>query len=132
VWKPCSAGCHTRYESLPSFPVLRVKLGHKHALWTTTPDGHPLRLLNIRLPSDSPHDSCLEPGTTIFQRSFPSPDGTTQRTGRLLIRCADGKWIDVRRIQPADKREMSVGDWWNGLKMAQGGLVLGAGTVGVS
>lgn len=97
----------------------------QHALWITTPDSHPLRLLDIRLPDLSPSVPASAPGTALFQRSFPTPSGSTERIPRLLISCADGQWIDVRRVQAADKREMGVGDWWNGLKMGREGLVLG-------
>lgn len=98
----------------------------QHALWTTTPDGHQLRLLDIRLPGDSSDEpTASDPGTAMFQRSFPDASGQTVRTGRLLVRCADGRWVEVRRVQQADKREMAVGDWWNGLKLGQGRLVLG-------
>lgn len=114
--------------TLPHFALLYIAPTDsrlQHALWTTTPDSHPLRLLDIRLPESSPSVPASEPGTTLFQRSSPNPSGSTERTPRLLISCADGEWIDVRRVQAADKREMGVGDWWNGLKMGKEGLVLG-------
>ncbi|KAI5449410.1 Methionyl-tRNA formyltransferase [Naganishia albida] len=100
-------------------------MSHQHALWTTTPDGHALRLLDIRLVSTPPSFPASRPGTALFQRSSPSSSNPPERTPRLLISCADGEWIDVRRVQAADKKEMGVGDWWNGLKTGKEGLVLG-------
>ena len=55
--------------------------------------------------------------------------------GRLLIRTRIGEeeattgWIEIRRVQQAGKKELSVRDWWNGLKLGKGRagkLVLGS------
>ncbi|KAJ9111009.1 hypothetical protein QFC22_006654 [Naganishia vaughanmartiniae] len=65
-------------------------------------------------------------------RSPPSVSG-----GRVLIHTrsrgdVEGQeegagWIEVRRVQQAGKKELSARDWWNGLKLAKGNvLVLGS------
>ncbi|KAJ9097138.1 hypothetical protein QFC21_004807 [Naganishia friedmannii] len=123
-------------------------MSHQHALWTTLPDGQELRLLDIRIPaSDTDLPSSLQPGATIFQKSFPAEHTDTSSTdinspgsasgGRLWIRTRSreddqgdaqrGGWIEVRRVQQAGKKELSVRDWWNGLKVPKGEvLILGA------
>ncbi|KAJ9115784.1 hypothetical protein QFC24_006892 [Naganishia onofrii] len=132
-------------------------MSHQHALWTTLPDGQELRLLDIRIPASStdlPPWSSVEPGTTVFQKLFTadpvedvwasgsksqvSGSGSGVRAGsggRLLIRTRSGEeevgagWIEIRRVQQAGKKELSVWDWWNGLKLGKGRagkLVLGS------
>lgn len=41
-----------------------------------------------------------------------------------MVRCADGTWVDVRKVQQAGKRGVGVGDWWNGVKRKGNGRVL--------
>jgi methionyl-tRNA formyltransferase len=33
----------------------------------------------------------------------------------MVICCAEGTWINVKRVKSQGKREVGVNDWWNGL-----------------
>ncbi|GHJ86583.1 hypothetical protein NliqN6_2985 [Naganishia liquefaciens] len=92
-------------------------MSHQHALWTTF-DGVDLRLLDIRPARDAISED-VPPGTAIFQKRFAGSG-----EARLAVRCEDGTWIDVRRVQQAGKREVGVADWWNGVKRKEDGRVL--------
>ena len=89
----------------------------QHALWTTF-ENVDLRLLDIRLADDPPHED-VPPGTAIFQKRFAGSG-----EARLVVSCTEGTWVDVRRVQQAGKREVGVADWWNGVKRKENGRVL--------
>jgi methionyl-tRNA formyltransferase len=40
--------------------------------------------------------------------------GVTKYEQRVLVRCGENTWLELMRVQPSSKNEMSANDWLNG------------------
>lgn len=38
------------------------------------------------------------------------------RTGSLVVKCAEGTWLSVERLQTQDRAMLEAKEWWNGVK----------------
>lgn len=82
-----------------------AKANSQYPIWTTLA-GVQIQLLDISL-ATSNIDNATQPGTAVLDRRSKPPE--------LIVTCAGGSHIKVSRVKAEGKKEVNVGDWWNGL-----------------
>lgn len=99
-------------------------IAHHQPLWTDI-KGKETQLLDIStVPlSTTPWISSLPPGHASIAKI---PTSTIPLSSHaLVVRCATPETTDdehvvlVRKVKPVNGKEMTVGDWWNGLRMGK-------------
>ena len=91
---------------------LERAVGHQRSLTVTAalPDGRGVAIAGTQaIPTElgrvaSSESEC--PGTAYYSR----------KTRTLIVKCAEGTWLSVERLQTQDRAMMEAREWWNGIK----------------
>jgi methionyl-tRNA formyltransferase len=94
---------------------LEHAIGHQRSLTAAAalPDGRGVAIAGLQVipselrflaPVTSSETEC--PGTTYY----------SSHTGSLVVKCAEGTWLSVKRLQTQDRAILEAKEWWNGVK----------------
>ncbi|KAN0100209.1 Formyl transferase [Tylopilus felleus] len=103
---------HFTSQTAPVIIRLERAIGHQRSLTVPAalPDGRGVAIAGLqvmateRVPVTSSKSEC--PGTAYY-----SPE-----TRSLVIKCAEGTWLSVERLQTQDRAMLEAKEWWNGVK----------------
>ncbi|KAF8131646.1 formyl transferase [Boletus edulis] len=89
---------------------LERAIGHQRSLTVAAglPNGRAVAIAGLQaIPAElAPSETGECPGTAYY-----SP-----KTRSLVVRCAEGTWLSVERLQTQDRAMMGAKEWWNGVK----------------
>ncbi|KAG8219398.1 Dopey, N-terminal-domain-containing protein [Butyriboletus roseoflavus] len=105
------------FASQTALTVTRLEraIGHQRSLTVAPalPDGRGVAIAGLQVipnklrplpPATSPEGEC--PGTAYYSR----------KTRSLVVKCAEGTWLSVERLQTQDRAMLEAKEWWNGVQ----------------
>lgn len=99
------------FASQTALVITRLEraIGHQRSLTVAAalPDGRGVAIAGLQvIPAElrPPEGEC--PGTAYYSR----------KTKSLVVKCAEGTWLSVERLQTQDRAMLEAKEWWNGVR----------------
>ncbi|KIJ62160.1 hypothetical protein HYDPIDRAFT_94960 [Hydnomerulius pinastri MD-312] len=102
-------------QSASTIARLERAIGHQRALSVPAglPDGRAVTLAGLRVLPYEMHPTIS--GSNV-EDDGPGTAQYSPQTKSMLVKCADGMWLSVERLQTQDRVMVKAKEWWNGLK----------------